>query len=357
MLPLRAAPQDFNKGYAAGSDEWKAREALFTAELARVRAHNAKDASWRAGVNHLSDATEAEASRLNGLHKGLLRSQKFADAPPSLTKPQPLPASVSSVPLAALPKFVDWRQKGVVTAVKDQGHCGSCWAFASTGTIESHVAINTGILEDLSPQQLVSCAANPQHCGGTGGCQGSIPELAFDYVKANGQSSEWTMPYTSYSGASNGQCFYNATGATPAVAHVDGYVKLPSNNYTSMMQAVALVGPVAVNVWALPWKSYEGGVFSGCDFADNIDIDHVVILIGYGTDASTGQDYWLIRNSWSPRWGEQGTIRLARHANAQCGTDSSPSDGTGCDNGPSAVTVCGQCGVLYDGSYPTGATI
>lgn len=84
--------------------------------------------------------------------------------------------------MAALPTQVDWRESSVVSPVKDQGHCGSCWAFASAATIESHAAINSGHLKTLSTQQLVSCVANPYTCGGQGGCNGAIAELAFSYV-------------------------------------------------------------------------------------------------------------------------------------------------------------------------------
>jgi cathepsin L len=302
----------------------------------------------------MSDMSQAERAEKYGGHKGLRRSQLASKSSTSLSQPLDSMFTLQS----PLPAEVDWRTKGVVTAVKDQGHCGSCWAFAATATLESHVAINTGILADLSPQQLVSCSTNPQHCGGVGGCQGSVPELAFDYIQANGLASEWTYPYNSYSGASNGQCVYNATGATPPAAHLSGHVKLPANNATAVMQALATMGPLAVNVAASPWHNYESGVYDGCDFNQNIDINHVVVLVGYGTDAASGNDYWFIRNSWSPMWGEKGYIRLLRHSleKTVCGVDSTPLDGVGCEGGAAQDEVCGQCGVLFDVSYPTGAS-
>ena len=101
---------------------------------------------------------------------------------------------------------------------------------------------------------------------------------------------------------------------------------------------------------ASAWSSYESGVFSGCN-ATNVDIDHAVVVVGYGSDAQLG-DYWLVRNSWSPSWGEQGYIRLTRSADTECGIDYSPADGTGCTGGPSQVKVCGPCGLFYDVSYP-----
>ena len=104
-------------------------------------------------------------------------------------------------PISKLPKSVDWREKGIASPVKDQGHCGSCWAFASTAVIESHFALQTGKLFDLSPQQITSCAPNIRHCGGTGNCEGATAEIAFDYVaNSDGLFEEFQYSYSSYYG-------------------------------------------------------------------------------------------------------------------------------------------------------------
>jgi len=268
-------------------------------------------------------------------------------------KQEPAPKFNTSV--SDLPTSVDWRSKGVVTPVKNQGGCGSCWAFASTETIEAYAAlsVNPPTQVILSPQQLVSCAPNPQHCGGTGGCEGSIAELAFDYVaKVGGMTTERAYPYT----GRDTPCAYNNKTTPPAVT-LTGHVKLPENDYASLMNAIATVGPIAVNVEADTWFSYSRGIFpaSGCHL-DNTDIDHVVQLVGYGTDA--GQDYWIVRNSWGPGWGEAGYIRLERTSDGKpCSPDKTPADGTACEPYPSQVTVCGTCGVLYDASYPVGVKL
>jgi cathepsin L len=167
-----------------------------------------------------------------------------------------------------------------------------------------------------------------------------------------GVYQEYQQGYSAYNGT-NGNCGV-ASGAPKA--QIGGFVKLEENNYTALMNAIATVGPIAVSVDA-NWGSYAGGVFAGCDPTKNVDIDHAVVLVGYGVD--NGQDYWLVRNSWSPSWGEGGYIRVARSSNDDnnCAMDSTPSDGTACAGDTTPVKVCGTCGILYDSSYPTDAAL
>ena len=137
-------------------------------------------------------------------------------------------------------------------------------------------------------------------------------------------------------------------------AKTGGFVKLPENDANALLAAIAQVGPISISVDASAWSFYGGGIFNGCNAAAP-DIDHAVQAVGYGTDA--GQDYWLVRNSWSAGWGEAGFIRLYRGAQETCGTDSTPGDGSGCTGGPTTVKVCGTCGIWYDNSYPTNVTL
>lgn len=196
------------------------------------------------------------------------------------------------------------------------------------------------------------CSPNPNSCGGTGGCQGATSELAFDYIASTGILEEYQLGYTAYNGQ-NSACGYPAAGAS-VVATIDGYVKLAENNYTSLMNAIAQVGPIAVSVDASAWHSYAGGVFDGCN-QENPDINHAVVLVGYGEE--NGQNYWLVRNSWSPKWGELGYIKVLRTESEEtrCGIDTHPQDGTACAGEDDPVKVCGTCGMLYDSAYPTGA--
>jgi cathepsin L len=225
--------------------------------------------------------------------------------------------------------------------------------FASTATVESHAAINSKLLYDLSVQQMTMCAPNVEHCGGVGACGGSTAELAFDYLAGStGFVEEYHYSYQAY-GGSNSDC--SLPDYSEPKVFIDGYVRLPQNNYTAIMNAVANVGPVAINVDASNWHSYSSGIFNGCSFKENVDINHVVVLVGYGEEQ--GLPYWLVRNSWSPSYGEAGYIRIARSDSddTNCGVDSTPTDGIECEGSDKPIKVCGVCGVIYDGSYPTGA--
>lgn len=141
---------------------------------------------------------------------------------------------------------------------------------------------------------------------------------------------------------------FNAS-STDIAANVTGYIKLPENEYDPLLNAVATTGPVSISVDATNWHAYETGVFTGCN-QTVLDINHNVQLVGYGNDGK--QDYWLVRNSWAPTWGESGYIRLYRSSHTSCVLDNTPQDGSGCNGGPAQVTVCGECGILYDTCYP-----
>lgn len=200
-------------------------------------------------------------------------------------------------------------------------------------------------METLSPQQIVSCAPNPDHCGGSGGCEGSTQPLAFNYTETAGITTEASYPYKGRTGTCR-------TSKITPVGYNDGYVELPMNDYNALMDAVANQGPIAISIAAggLRFQFYGGGILKDCgDFV----MDHAVQLVGYGTES--GQDYWLVRNSWG-NWGENGYIRLARYGdgNEPCGEDKSPQDGDACAGDTAPRTYCGECGILSASSYPTG---
>ncbi|XP_047990561.1 procathepsin L-like [Leguminivora glycinivorella] len=212
-----------------------------------------------------------------------------------------------------LPDQVDWRVKGAVTAVKDQGNCGSCWAFSTTGALEGQVYIKHNRLTSLSEQNLVDCAGNY----GCHGCQGGWMNSAFSFIKDNGGiDTEASYPYE----AKNDQCRYNAqnSGATN-----NGYKTIP-NDEEKLKEAVANIGPIAVAIDAgHAFQHYSDGVYYEKDCSSS-KLNHGVLIVGYGTDA-TGGDYWLVKNSWSKGWGKDGYIKMARNRNNNCGIASAAS--------------------------------
>jgi len=331
--------EHFNKKYEG--EEYTVRKNLFEAKLNDIRRHNVDNSkSWKKGINHMSDWSLEQFNKLLGYRKELSFLTRNRSA---LIEPETFAKNVN-----ALPKHVDWRDAKVVSDVKDQGQCGSCWSFATAESIESAYALKTGILPVLSEQQVLDCTPNPNQCGGTGGCGGGTAELAYARIMIlGGLGSEWMYPYTSWYG-SNYQC---QNSHISPVAVLSGYKVLPPNQYSPVLTALATVGPLAIAVDASSWSDYETGVYDGCN-QTSPDIDHVVQLVGYGTDPTHG-DYWIVRNSWTPSWGEKGFIRLRRESTPRCGIDTHPSDGTGCNGGPSSVKVCGTCGILYDVCYPT----
>jgi len=335
---------DFAKDY--NNTELDLRRSIFEDSRDAAIAHNANlTHTWKQSLNQFSDRTAAEFRNSHGFLPSWASQQGLR-----VERSPHVPADFQ---LGDLPKSVDWRTKGIVTKIKNQGMCGSCYAFSSTESIESYVALNSSVLLELSPQQLVSCSKNPHNCGGKGGCRGSIPELAFDYVKAHGLASESKYPYVSGGTSQNGEC---KDASIKPNATITGWARLPANNYSAVMWALAHVGPLSINIDAIPMQSYGGGLFQGCAL-DKTHIDHVVQLVGYGHDEDFDKDYWIVRNSWGTTWGDQGYIQIERHEPKDdwCSIDIYPSDGTGCDGGPGTVTTCGSCGLLYDVSYPLGA--
>jgi len=336
---------EYRKSYSAA--EAPARKAAFEASLSAIRSHNeaVPPPKWFKGLSEHSDKSDAEWSSLKGLHRGLFHTGYAAR--------QALPVDPAANAFVA-PNSLDWRTQGVVTPVKNQGGCGSCWAFSATETVESAygmMQLKANIepqLQMLAPQQLVDCAPNPQDCGGTGGCEGSTQPLAFSYlISAGGQDASSDYAYT----ATDGTCM--ASSNTPIIG-ITGQVDLPTNNYTALMHALVTAGPIAISVDA-SWGAYEDGVFQPPSSGIQTGIDHAVQLVGFGTES--GLDYWLVRNSWGSSWGEDGYIKLQRFGEGKepCGTDTAPADGFGCKGGPSTITVCGTSGVLSGSSYPTGA--
>ncbi|XP_030228991.1 cathepsin L1 [Gadus morhua] len=203
---------------------------------------------------------------------------------------------------------IDYRAMGYVTEVKDQGYCGSCWAFSTTGAIEAQVYKHTGQLVSLSEQNLVDCS-RPY---GTYGCGGAWMANAYDYVISNGLQSTDTYPYTS---VDTQPCFYESG---LSVAHVRDYRFIPKGDEQALADAVSTIGPITVAIDAdhSSFMFYSSGIYEEPACNSN-NLSHAVLLVGFGSDG--GQDYWIIKNSWGSSWGEGGFMRMARDGSNTCG--------------------------------------
>ncbi|XP_017106640.2 cathepsin L1 [Drosophila bipectinata] len=303
---------EHRKNYQDETEE-RFRLKIFNENKHKIAKHNqlwaSGKVSYKLAVNKYADMLHHEFRQtMNGFNYTLHKQLRAADE--SFKG-----VTFISPEHVTLPKTVDWRDKGAVTGVKDQGHCGSCWAFSSTGAVEGQHYRKSGTLVSLSEQNLVDCSTKY----GNNGCNGGLMDNAFRYIKDNGGiDTEKSYPYE----AIDDSCHFSkdSIGATDR-----GFVDIPQGNEKKLAEAVATIGPVSVAIDASheSFQFYSEGVYvePACD-AENLD--HGVLVVGFGTDES-GQDYWLVKNSWGTTWGDKGFIKMLRNKDNQCGIASASS--------------------------------
>jgi len=361
--------RDFGRDFeASGSNEYRRREALFEVSLKEVRETNTRNRregrAWTAGVHAFMDWTPAERRALHGYKPARRSSQALAATMTGLQLRTAGAEAAARANSSALLRGINIDEGtargdgsiGTQVAHRNQGNCGSCWAISAVEAVEARLPGTAGgdFAPRVSAQALVDCVPNPQHCGGSGGCEGATGELAYAFMRDNGIPLESDMPYLGQAKT----CQATAAGeALPSQrrVRVSGWHALPSNKAEPLMRALVEQGPVVVAVDADNWFNYDSGIFDDC--ARDAVLGHAVLAKGYGEDA--GRKYWLIQNSWGAEWGENGDIRIKRHDDegAFCGIDRKPQEGVGCDGGPAEVEVCGMCGLLYDPIFPEGVRI
>ncbi|XP_069685411.1 cathepsin L-like peptidase [Periplaneta americana] len=295
----------YGKTYSPREELFRMR--IYLDNVERIKKHNEEYArglhSYTLAVNKFSDMPLQEAvAAVNGLRHLPEESMQQCRRQPTFIPP----ANVQ------LPDSIDWREKGAVTPVKDQGHCGSCWAFGATGALEGQHFRKTGKLISLSEQNLVDCSGSY----GNDGCDGGVIDRAYDYVKDNnGIDTEVSYPYE----AKNDTCRFNPknVGATDV-----GFIDIQFGSEEDLQAAVATIGPISVAIFAdlTEFFHYKSGVFYNdrCS-SEPFSLDHAVLVVGYGKDEKSGQKYWLVKNSWGEDWGESGYIKMARNRNNNCG--------------------------------------
>ncbi|XP_027091485.1 probable cysteine protease RD19C [Coffea arabica] len=300
----------YGKTYST-QEEHDHRFSVFKANLRRAKRHQLLDPSAVHGVTKFSDLTPSEFRRN---HLGLNKHKRRLRLPADANKAPILPTT-------DLPADFDWRDHGAVTPVKDQGSCGSCWSFSTTGALEGAHYLATRELVSLSEQQLVDCdhecdPAEYNSCDS--GCNGGLMNNAFEYIlKSGGVEREQDYPYT----GRDEKCKFDKSKIAAKVSNFS----VVSTDEDQIAANLVKHGPLAVAINAIWMQTYIGGV--SCPYICSKSQDHGVLLVGYGAAGYApirlkDKPYWIIKNSWGENWGENGYYKFCRADRNLCGVDS-----------------------------------
>lgn len=310
-LHFKSFIQKYEKSYST-HEEYVHRLGVFAKNLIRAAEHQAIDPTAIHGITQFSDLTEEEFETMYmGFKGGGTHLEEDHVGSESAAEKVMMDAT-------DLPKNFDWREKGAVTNVKMQGTCGSCWAFSTTGVIEGANFIATGKLLNLSEQQLVDCdhKCDLKKKGACDdGCSGGLMTNAYSYlIEAGGIEEEETYPYI----GKRGECKFKPE---KVAVKVHNFTKIPVDE-TRIAANLVHNGPLAIGLNAVFMQTYIGGV--SCPLiCGKRRLNHGVLLVGYGSRGFSilrlgYKPYWIIKNSWGTRWGENGYYRLCRGHN-MCG--------------------------------------
>ncbi|KAM8708933.1 hypothetical protein ACLKA7_015839 [Drosophila subpalustris] len=289
--------EDHLKSYRDVSEELL-RMKIFKANMELIDRHNlryeAGEESYKMGVNEFTDLLHEEfVNRMTGSLNTTNAHSEYSYTPGSEVK---------------LPESVDWRSKGAVSAVKHQGDCGSCWAFAAVGTLEGQHFLKANKLVEFSEQNLLDCSSAAPYKNH--GCKGGSPQEALRYVKANhGINTRSSYAYEAHAG----KCRFKKDHIGLVI---QGSVDVRSKDEAALQAAVAEKGPVSVTIDASHLQHYQAGVYNTV-CSGTAQYHHSILLVGYGRDPKAG-NFWLLKNSWG-NWGEGGYFRMARNSNNLCG--------------------------------------
>eukprot|EP01025_Chloroclados_australasicus_P052650 TRINITY_DN6146_c0_g1_i1.p1 TRINITY_DN6146_c0_g1~~TRINITY_DN6146_c0_g1_i1.p1 ORF type:complete len:474 (+),score=43.42 TRINITY_DN6146_c0_g1_i1:155-1576(+) len=301
--------QEQNKHYSNDSVEYNRRFQIWKDNVEFVYRYNSPEKKHWLGINSMADLTQEE---YRAKYLGFNAESALDNTQQSNQKPRH--CKYCHIPIDDLPKSVDFRQQGVVTNIKNQEQCGSCWAFSATASVESVNAQFGEPLISLSEQEILDC----DHAEDA--CQGGTMDAAFKFVIQNrGLDTYQNYKYI----AQDERC--NIKKEDQRIVTIQKFQDVPENNETALMQAAAnQVISVAIEADQRPFQMYKGGIFQ--DTSCGTSLDHGVNIVGYGSQEGTS--YWIVRNSWGSAWGDNGYILMEKDISSSkgiCGIAMMPS--------------------------------